>query len=176
MYISKKGLGYEIRQAVLNDFDNGLYDCLSELSSMTWDKSKLKQAFLERNQTNCIFTYVAYFPEITEIPYPLKKYLYEFEQPAFYYKGVDKVIGTASLILEPKFLHNSKKVAHIEDVVVKKEYRGHGIGEQLVKFLIDFAKGFNSYKIILNCNADNIKFYEKCGFRQHDVGMRLDIV
>ncbi len=38
-----------------------------------------------------------------------------------------KVIGSISVLIEKKFIHNCGKVAHIEDVVTRKGYEGIGI-------------------------------------------------
>ena len=47
-----------------------------------------------------------------------------------------KVIGSATIFIEPKFIHSGGTVAHIEDVVVRKEYQGSGIGQKLVEALL----------------------------------------
>ena len=39
-----------------------------------------------------------------------------------------KIIGTTTLFIEQKFIHDGGLVGHIEDVVVKKDYEGQGIG------------------------------------------------
>ena len=85
-----------------------------------------------------------------------------------------KVVGSTTLIIEPKFIHNGGHVGHIEDVVVSKEHQGKRIGEMLMKSLLDLAKENNCYKTILDC-ADDVKpFYEKLGFKRHSHGMRFD--
>ena len=35
----------------------------------------------------------------------------------------DKIIGSATLLLEPKFIHQGGTIGHIEDVVVDKNYQ-----------------------------------------------------
>jgi glucosamine-phosphate N-acetyltransferase len=44
-----------------------------------------------------------------------------------------------------------------------------------VKAAVELAKGLSCYKCILDCNDGLVGFYEKLGFRRHDVGMRLDL-
>lgn len=85
-----------------------------------------------------------------------------------------KVVGSTSLIIEPKFIHNGGKVGHIEDVVVSKEYQGKGIGEMLMKSLLELAKNNNCYKTILDCSDEIKPFYEKIGFKRSSNGMRYD--
>jgi glucosamine-phosphate N-acetyltransferase len=37
------------------------------------------------------------------------------------------------------------------------------------------ARNEKCYKVILDCSQENIPFYEKSGFRKHEVSMRYDI-
>ena len=53
-----------------------------------------------------------------------------------------------------------EKVGHIEDVVVDKSQRGGGIGKQMLQFLEARAKDLGCLKVILDCNSDNVGFYE----------------
>ncbi len=85
-----------------------------------------------------------------------------------------RIVGSTSMIIEPKFIHDGGNVAHIEDVVVSKEYQGKGIGEMLMKSLLDLAKDSNCYKTILNCSDEVKPFYEKIGFKITSNGMRYD--
>ncbi len=40
----------------------------------------------------------------------------------------DRIIGSTTLLIEPKFIHKGGFVGHIEDVVVSKEFQGQKIG------------------------------------------------
>lgn len=75
----------------------------------------------------------------------------------------NKIIGTGTIIYEPKIIHGGQNVGHIEDVVVNQEYRGQGIASEIIKILIDDSKKNNCYKVILDCDYNNIDFYEKNG-------------
>ena len=85
-----------------------------------------------------------------------------------------RVVGSTSMLIEPKFIHNGGNVAHIEDVVVSKDYQGKGIGEMLMRTLLDLAKDNNCYKTILDCTDEVKPFYEKIGFKIISNGMRYD--
>jgi len=87
----------------------------------------------------------------------------------------NKIIGTASIFIERKFIRKLGKVGHIEDVVVDSGYRKLGLGKILVEYCIEYAKKEQCYKIILNCADHNIPFYEKCGFKNKNVEMSLYI-
>jgi len=85
----------------------------------------------------------------------------------------ENIIGSATILIETKIIHNFGKVAHIEDVIVDNNYRGKGLGKMLINTCINYAKDHNCYKIILNCNDKNIPFYEKCGFSKKENEMAL---
>ena len=58
------------------------------------------------------------------------------------------------------------KTLYIDDLCVDKEYRGHHIGEELYKHVLDYAKKNNCYNVTLNVWYDNkpaLAFYEKMG-------------
>jgi len=86
----------------------------------------------------------------------------------------NRVIGSTTLLIEPKFIHQGGKVGHIEDVVIAKESQGSGIGEKLINFVLDYAKKNDCYKTILDCSDDVKPFYEKIGFKKHSNCMRFD--
>lgn len=86
----------------------------------------------------------------------------------------EKVVGTATLLLEFKFIHNGGIVGHIEDVVVDKNYQGQKIGEKIIRYLLEVAKTKGCYKTILDCVEDVKPFYEKLGFRHNANALRFD--
>ena len=85
-----------------------------------------------------------------------------------------KIVGSTTLFIEQKFIHNGGFVGHIEDVVVRKDYEGKGIGIKLVTSMLECAKEKNCYKTILDCKDDVKKFYERIGFKHESNGMRYD--
>jgi ribosomal protein S18 acetylase RimI-like enzyme len=55
---------------------------------------------------------------------------------------------------------------YLEDIFIKKEYRGRGVGEMILKYLAKSAKerGFERIDFqVLEWNTPAIKFYEKLG-------------
>ncbi len=85
-----------------------------------------------------------------------------------------KIIGATTLLIEQKFIHDGGKVGHIEDVVVRKEYQGKGVGKKLVNALLKYAEKKGCYKTILDCSDDLIPFYENLGFKSHSNSLRFD--
>lgn len=87
----------------------------------------------------------------------------------------DKVIGVITLLVERKMIHSGGLVGHIEDVAVNNEFKGRGVGSSLVDYAVNQARSVGCYKVILNCDSQIAKFYEKLGFHQHGVEMRKDL-
>jgi glucosamine-phosphate N-acetyltransferase len=85
-----------------------------------------------------------------------------------------KIVGSTTLIIESKFIHDGGLVGHIEDVVVDKEFQGQKIGEKIMIYLIEITKKRGCYKTILNCTEDVKPFYEKLGFKQVANELRFD--
>ncbi len=86
----------------------------------------------------------------------------------------ERVIGSATLIIEPKFIHDGGMVGHIEDVVVDKKHQGKKIGEQIIKYLLEESKAKGCYKTILDCSDEVKPFYEKLGFKHNANALRFD--
>jgi glucosamine-phosphate N-acetyltransferase len=86
-----------------------------------------------------------------------------------------QLIGSITLLIEQKFIHNGGKVGHIEDVVTRREFQGSGVGKALVLKALDYAKQNKCYKVVLNCSNRNVEFYKKIGFKEHEVSMRFDL-
>jgi len=82
------------------------------------------------------------------------------------------LIGTATLIYEPKILRGLGIVGHIEDVVVCETHRGRGIATELLKRLKSLAEP-RCYKVILDCSTENEGFYRRNGFQVHGKEMAI---
>jgi len=85
---------------------------------------------------------------------------------------LDKIIG-AGTIFKLEKMHNNP-VGQIEDVIISENYRGHGLGKEIINALVKIGlEEFKCYKVILNCLDKNIKFYQKCGFNISGSQMRI---
>jgi glucosamine-phosphate N-acetyltransferase len=83
----------------------------------------------------------------------------------------NKIVASGTLYIENKIIHNLGKVGHIEDIIVDINIRGKSLGKQIVKHLIHLSENNGCYKTILNCNENNINFYEKCGLIKKEYEM-----
>ena len=75
-----------------------------------------------------------------------------------------ELIGCATILIEPKFIRGMTYLAHVEDVCIDQLYRKKGYGKILIDYLVRIANDYDCYKISLNCNDANIRFYSNCGF------------
>ena len=138
-----------IRKIIESDLENGFLESLDNLRLAT---------NLEHNSAKSIL-----------------KEILENENHIIHVAELDgKIVGSATVIIEQKFIHEGGLVGHIEDVVVKKGFEAQGIGAKLVISLLDVAKKRKCYKTILNCEDKLIPFYEKIGFKQKSNEMRFD--
>ena len=86
----------------------------------------------------------------------------------------NKIIGTTTLLIEPKFIHQGGFVGHIEDVAVDKKFQGEKVGEKIIKYVLKISKNHGCYKTILDC-SDKVKpFYEKLGFKHNSNELRYN--
>ena len=65
----------------------------------------------------------------------------------------------------------------LEDVFVLEDFRGQGLGTQIVQKIIESAKKHNCYKLIATSRHPRIKvhaLYEKIGFKNHGLEFRMN--
>ena len=89
----------------------------------------------------------------------------------------NKEKGHAFLFLIKNDLHQ-KPYSLLEDVFVEENFRGQGIGKQLVEKAIQEAKNKGCYKIIgtsRNAREKVHKFYKHLGFDQYGVEFRMNL-
>ncbi|XP_031833623.1 glucosamine 6-phosphate N-acetyltransferase [Nomia melanderi] len=77
-----------------------------------------------------------------------------------------KVIVSATLVTEQKFIHNCAMRGRLEDVVVNNKYRGKHLGKLIVKIIWQLANYLRCYKLSLECKDHLIPFYESIGFKR----------
>ena len=90
----------------------------------------------------------------------------EFLNQANYFSLVailnGKVVGYGSIFFIVKI--RGGKMGQIDEIAIRKEYRGIGIGKLIMHKLYEFALKQKCYKISLTCKENNIKFYENQSF------------
>ena len=103
----------------------------------------------------------------------LLQHLYPQMHRTFIYEIDGKAVGCITCLIEQKLAHSYKKVMHIEDVITHENYRGRNIATDLLNYTKEIAINNNCYKIILDCNENNVAFYNKVGFTETGVQMSI---
>jgi glucosamine-phosphate N-acetyltransferase len=83
------------------------------------------------------------------------------------------IIGSGTIIYEPKIIHGGKYVGHIEDIVVNEKHRSLGIARSILTELKNIAYRKDCYKVILDCGEENRSFYEKNDFLYKGIQMAV---
>ena len=145
---------YAIREIEESDIENGgLLEVLENLAPVGGLTRPAAAAILKDIKSNPLHRiYVAVVQEDTE-------------------QGL--VIGTTTLLVEPKFIFGGGRVGHIEDVAVRAGYQTRGIGFKLVKYATEQAVLMGCVRTVLDCSDKNIPFYEKIGYSYHGNTMKI---
>ena len=78
-----------------------------------------------------------------------------------------KIIGSCYICIIPNLTRGGKPIGFIENVITDKEYRRKGIGRNIIKKAVEYAKEQNCYKVLLqsgNKRTDAHNFYKSVGF------------
>jgi GNAT superfamily N-acetyltransferase len=81
-----------------------------------------------------------------------------------------RIVGTFVLIVIDSIAHGGMPHGLVEDVVVDPEWRGHGIGKQMMQFAMARCREAGCYKMALSSHLSREKthrFYESLGFEKH---------
>jgi glucosamine-phosphate N-acetyltransferase len=152
--MSEPPIKYAIREIEESDIENGgLLEVLENLAPVGGLTRPAAAAILKDIKSNPLHRiYVAVVQENTE-------------------QGL--VIGTTTLLVEPKFIFGGGRVGHIEDVAVRAGYQTRGIGFKLVKYATEQAVLMRCVRTVLDCSDKNIPFYEKIGYSYHGNTMKI---
>jgi len=89
-------------------------------------------------------------------------------RPSYYYVCVierdSRIVASASLVLEWKFIHSAGFRGRIEDVVVDEVERGKRLGNVLIEHLTALGRYLGCYKMSLECKDALTGFYGRCGY------------
>lgn len=127
-----------IRKANLNDIEK-IYNILCELENKELPVNKFKDVFTENFKNPSVSYFVC--------------------------ENNDSIIAFSSLHIQ-YLLHHCSKVAEIQELIVKGEYKGNGIGKKLFDEMVKTAQENNCPLLEVCCNQKRIHshgFYEHCG-------------
>lgn len=143
-YVYDLGNNLIMRSLKIDDFDRDYLKLLEQLDVFCDDISK--ERFEDRffDMKSCLNTY--YVIVIEDL-------------------STNKVIGSATLINEQKFINNISSRGRIEDIVVDEKYRGNHLGKLLLDFLIDICKIIGCSMLSVECDDDLKSFYQQFQFK-----------
>ncbi|NAL77927.1 GNAT family N-acetyltransferase [Nitrososphaera sp. AFS] len=153
--MSKPSLEYMIREIEENDIEAGrlleVLENLAPVGGLTMPAAKMILKEIRSNPLHKIF--VAVTQEGRE-------------------RGL--VIGTTTLLVEPKFIFGGGRVGHVEDVAVRAGYQRKGIGFKLVNYATEQAVAMRCVRTVLDCSDENVPFYKKIGYSYHGNTMKIE--
>lgn len=90
----------------------------------------------------------------------------------------DEVIGMATALFTISTAEGGRVVL-LEDVIVAQPYRGHGVGQLLIRHVLCWARSNGFLRVTLLAdqnNVDALQFYERTGFARSAMAvLRLDL-
>lgn len=91
-------------------------------------------------------------------------------------KANNKIVGMVTLIV---YRIPYVRKAYVDDLVVDAEYRGHGIGTQLMEMVLQFAQEKGASYIDFTARPrreESNRLYEKLGFKKRDTNVYRKII
>ncbi len=88
------------------------------------------------------------------------------------------LVGTFALLVMDNLGHFGTPSGVVEDVAVRPDQQGQGIGKQLMEFALARCREKGCYKLTLSSNlrrTDAHRFYESLGFRKHGFSFLMEI-
>ncbi|VDK49906.1 unnamed protein product [Anisakis simplex] len=133
-----------VRPLRSTDYNHGYLQLLSQLTSVgDVSEEQFHKRFLSMQKTNPKSYYVVVLEEISS----------------------GMLVGSATLVIEWKFIHEAGCRGRTEDVVVDRRMRGKQLGKLLNFYLVELARLIGVYKMSLECKDSLIPFYEQFGFK-----------
>ena len=90
-----------------------------------------------------------------------------------------EVIGTVHLMFLPSLSFQGGLRAQVESVRMDKRFQNRGIGSQMMRWVIERAKGRGAHILQLTTHqtrVDAYRFYERLGFQGSHWGMKLILI
>jgi GNAT superfamily N-acetyltransferase len=87
-----------------------------------------------------------------------------------------EVVATAQLTWVRHLTYVGGLMCSVESVRVRSDRRGHGLGGELMRHVLDLARDRGAARVELSTNARRVRarsFYEDLGFVASHVGMKL---
>ena len=137
---SKPSIKYRVREIEENDVERevgGILEVLENLAPVRELDRTSARNILQQIKSN-----------------PLHKIFVAIEEDECDGNNQGLLIGTTTLLVEPKFIFGGARFGHIEDVAVRKGYERIGIGSKLVSYATESAEKMWCMKTVLYCSDD----------------------
>ena len=88
------------------------------------------------------------------------------------------IVGTFALLIMDNLAHLGAPSGVVEDVVVRSDRQGLGIGKQMMRFAMARCRERGCYKLALSSNLKREaahRFYEDLGFKRHGYSYVVDL-
>ncbi|CAH1392235.1 unnamed protein product [Nezara viridula] len=135
-----------LRPLRISDYDNGFLENLEQLTDVGKVSKEMFEDSFKRMKSSDGLYYVIVIENLVS----------------------ERVIASATLLIEQKFIHACGLRGRIEDVVVNSSYRGRQLGKLLIDALALLSKQLGCYKVTLDCRDEKRGFYESLGFKKED--------
>ncbi len=145
---------YRIRPAARGDLQK-ILELYRGLTDDPEDKISLKEAEQKFDKLTTYPDYHLYLAELNE-----------------------EVVGTFALLIMDNLAHRGEPSAIVEDVVIRKDLQGMGIGKAMMNFAMEKSREKGCYKMVLSSHLrrENAhKFYESLGFKKHGYSFVVDL-
>ena len=90
----------------------------------------------------------------------------------------EKIVGTLHQMFLPSLSYQGGTRAQVESVRVTAQYRGQGIGAEMMKWAIEKARQRGCHLMQLTSHKsreDAHRFYERLGFTKSHIGMKMSL-
>jgi GNAT superfamily N-acetyltransferase len=88
------------------------------------------------------------------------------------------IVGTFELLIMDNLAHMGAPSGVVEDVVVHRDWRGKGVGKQMLHFAMDRCREMSCYKLALSSNLKRKaahRFYDGLRFQRHGYGFAVEL-
>ncbi len=90
----------------------------------------------------------------------------------------DEIAGTFAVLIMDNLAHRGEPSSIVEDVVIRNDLQGKGIGGEMMKYAMEISKQRGCYKMVLSSHLrrENAhRFYESLGFIKHGYSFVVDL-
>ena len=88
----------------------------------------------------------------------------------------NEIVGTFELLIMDNLAHLGTPSGIVEDVVVRSDFQGQGVGKKMMLVALDECRKNGCYKMTLSSNLKRERahrFYESLGFEKHGYSFQI---